>query len=132
MDFPLIVGVLVLVSLLIVFSVVYLSRKKRVTPSDRKFFQQKWEVLLGYPDLQKALMEADKLLDLALKKKGYEGSLGEKLKKSGRLFQNLDGVWSAHKMRNRIAHEIGLQLTPRDAKSALSHFRQALRDLGFL
>ncbi len=76
-----------------------------------------------------AILDADKLLDFALKKHGFNGSLGEKLKKSGSKFSNLNGLWNAHKLRNRIAHELG-DVNKNEAKNALYQFKRALNDLG--
>lgn len=76
-----------------------------------------------------SILDADKLLDYALSKRGYKGSLGEKLKHSKGLFSNLDGVWRAHKLRNRVAHELG-DIDRGEAKSALAQFKKALNDLG--
>lgn len=76
------------------------------------------------------IMEADKVLDLALKLLGFSGSLGEKLKQAGPRFRNLNDVWSAHKLRNILAHEIGKNPTPDETKRAMQAFQAALKDLG--
>ena len=68
-------------------------------------------------------------MDYALKKHGFEGSLGEKLKKAGPRFNDLNAVWSAHKLRNRIAHELS-EINKEEAKRALKQFKRALNDLG--
>ena len=80
-------------------------------------------------NLKNDIIEADKLLDFALKKYGYSGSLGEKLKKAGKLFSDENGVWVAHKMRNKLAHEINFQPSEFEFRSALESFRRALLDL---
>lgn len=77
------------------------------------------------------VVEADKLLDKALNEMGVPGkTMGERLKKSGTKFSQLNAVWHAHKLRNQIAHEPGFTLDYNQAKHALSTFRQALKDLG--
>ena len=75
-----------------------------------------------------AILDADKLLDHALGVMGYTGSVGEKLKKSGKLFKNLDAVWNAHKLRNRVAHDF-TELSRDQVRVALNNFKNALRDL---
>lgn len=105
----------------------------------RKGFQQKelnymhshWiRIIDMFPSNPKAaILDADKLLDYALKVKGYQGTLGEKLKKAGPRFSNKNAVWAAHKLRNQVAHELG-DVSKDIAKSALSGFKQALNDLG--
>lgn len=76
------------------------------------------------------VVEADKVLDEALRLLGYAGSLGEKLKKAGPRFSDLNGLWTAHKLRNSLVHD--LSAVPRDAdvERAISSFRKALLDLG--
>ncbi len=80
-------------------------------------------------DPNRVVLDGDKLLDFALKKRGYTGSLGQKLKSANGVFSEVNQVWRAHKLRNRIAHEI-FQIRPADAREALGIFRKAVRDLG--
>jgi len=79
-----------------------------------------------------ALMEADRLLDFVLKRLGYTGSLGDKLKKAEKEFSNVDAVWSAHKLRNKVAHEVGFSVSQDSLNNALKAFKQAFFDLGVL
>ena len=75
------------------------------------------------------IIEADKLLDFALGKYGYTGSLGEKMRKARKLFSDENGVWIAHKMRNKLAHEINFEPSEFEFRAALENFRKALLDL---
>ena len=86
--------------------------------------------VLTWPD---AVHEADKLLDIALKKKHFRGkTMGERLVKAQRLFTDNDSVWFGHKLRTRLDHEPDLKLKEADVKNALMGIRQALKDLGAL
>ena len=77
------------------------------------------------------VMDGDKLLDKALIELGIPGkTMGERLKKSTNRFQNINAVWSAHKLRNAVAHEEGLEITYGQAANALKIYKQALKDLG--
>lgn len=77
------------------------------------------------------VIEADKLLDKALIELGLPGkTMGERLKRSGNKFTELNSVWYAHKLRNQIAHEPNFKLEYHQSRHALSTFRQALKDLG--
>lgn len=105
------------------------SRRKKFSPQDHARLKKHWNTLKTHPP-EKAILEADKLLDEALKLKGYKGSLGEKLKSNGSLFTDLSGLWSAHKLRNRLAHELNVQLGTQEANRALQQFERGLRDLG--
>lgn len=76
------------------------------------------------------IVEADKVLDLALTLQGFPGSLGEKLKAAGLRFSDLHAVWSAHKLRNTLVHDLQHSLQPEEAETAMRAFRQGLKDLG--
>jgi hypothetical protein len=80
---------------------------------------------------QMSVLNADKLVDQALKARGTSGqTMGERMKSSVTLFTDRNGIWMAHKLRNRIAHEPDAQITHDEAKRALNSFRKALKDLG--
>ena len=77
------------------------------------------------------VIEADKLLDKAMMEMGLPGkTMGERLKKNGDRFSNLNAVWRAHKLRNALAHESDLEITYKQAFNALAIYKQALKDLG--
>ena len=78
-----------------------------------------------------AVIGADKLLDKAMVEMGIPGkTMGERLKKSGSRFSDIDKVWKAHKLRNALAHESDLEITYKQAAAALIIYKQALKDLG--
>ncbi len=80
---------------------------------------------------QLAILNADKLLDHALKERGFAGNtMGERMKSAQRVWTNANHVWTAHKIRNQIAHEAVVKLNYDMTKRALAAFRQALKDLG--
>jgi hypothetical protein len=76
-----------------------------------------------------AVIEADKLLDEALKKLHYRGkTMGERLVSAQHDISDNDGVWYGHKLRNKIVHE-QIDLKQKEVQGALQGFREALRDL---
>lgn len=78
-----------------------------------------------------AIINGDKLLDKALIEMGVPGkTMGDRLKRAGGRFTNLDAVWRAHKLRNAIAHETDLEIGYKQAFNALQVYKQALKDLG--
>lgn len=83
-------------------------------------------------DYKHAVMEGDKLLDQMLKKRGYEGSLGEKMKKARKIFSDNNGLWIAHKVRNKLAHELDYHLKDAEYSAAMKGFKTAFKDLGLL
>lgn len=77
------------------------------------------------------VISGDKLLDKALIEAGVPGkTMGERLKKSGEKFTDINAVWRAHKLRNMIAHEDDMDLSYRQVATALAIYKQALKDLG--
>ena len=77
------------------------------------------------------IIKADKLLDKALCESGAPGrTMGDRLKKAGHRFSDVNAVWRAHKLRNSIAHDSDVDVTMKRASTALAAFKQALKDLG--
>ncbi len=112
---------------------------KRKLPKrlNQKYFLKEWrylQAMCGNKDTWPlAIINADKLLDIALKKRRFSGkSMGERLVDAQRKLTNNDGVWFAHKLRNRLVHEQDVQLREKDVKEALIGIRQASKDLGAL
>jgi hypothetical protein len=86
-------------------------------------------------DWKLAIIEADIVLDEALKKSGYAGiSLGERLKSiSPSHLKSLDDAWQAHKVRNQIAHGgADFVLTRRLAEDTIKQYRRVFTELGVL
>lgn len=78
-----------------------------------------------------SIINADKLLDKAMIEVGISGkTMGDRLKRGGGRFSNLNAVWRAHKLRNAIAHESDIEISYKQAYNALAVYKQALKDLG--
>ena len=104
---------------------------------DVEKYRRKWleiEQLLSRDDernRQFAVIEADKLLDIAMKENGIRGdTMGERLKTAKDRWSNQNAVWSSHKLRNQIVHEADVQVSFDAARRALAGFKQALKDMG--
>lgn len=77
------------------------------------------------------IINADKLLDQALRERGVSGStMGERLKAASKMLSNNNSAWSAHKLRNRVAHEPDVDISHDATRQALGGFKQALKDVG--
>lgn len=77
------------------------------------------------------VMNADKLVDQALRERGAKGeTMAERMKNSSQAFSDRNGIWTAHKLRNMIVHEPDVKVTYEQARKALANFRRALKDLG--
>lgn len=126
--------ILIFIGLAIVVAVLVLIKggSKKLTYQKQRFLTKQWDKIVSESEHNptQSILDADKLLSYLLEAKGYEGSVGEMLKKSESLFKNVNDIWEAHKMRNRIAHEIGISLSSAEVRNALSKFKSAYRDLG--
>ncbi len=122
---------------IIILAVVGRLGKKFARPLNHEYFESRWSDLLTRvktPDgMILAIIDADKLLDEALRKKGFKGkTMGERLVAAQHSLSNNDNVWYAHKLRNRLVHEPDVRLRKNEARSALEGIKQGLRDLGAL
>ncbi len=78
-----------------------------------------------------AVIEADKLTDEVLKGAGFQGdTMGERLMniQPGQL-TTLQGLWEAHKIRNRLVHDVNYFLRYTEAKRAVGLYEKTLREL---
>jgi hypothetical protein len=102
------------------------------------YFFEKWFALLAKVKNSEdgmilAVIDADKLLDEALKKRHFRGkTMGERLVAAQRSLTDNDAVWYAHKLRNRLVHEPDVRLKKNEAQTALAGFKKGLQDLGAL
>ena len=79
-----------------------------------------------------AVVYADYLLDYVLKEKGYEGkSLDERLRQiAPTKISNLDALWDAHRICDKIFHEPLYKLDLTETKKILAVYKKAFQDLG--
>jgi hypothetical protein len=86
-------------------------------------------------DWKLAIIEADVLLERMLEKAGYAGNTaGERLKSaSARSFATLDDAWTAHRVRNQIAHGgADFVLTQKIAKETLILYERVFKEFDVL
>ncbi len=104
------------------------TAKKEWANIEKHFFQG------DENDLRIAIIEADKLLEEALREAGIRGAtLGDRLKslKPDQL-PNLDQIWQAHRLRNDIVHQSTFRLKRDLAERALKIYESTLKQLGLL
>lgn len=85
-------------------------------------------------DWNMAVLRADALLDEILAREGYEGeTIAERLKVADPTrIPSLDRLWSAHRVRNMIAHDPLEQHTKETVIAALRSYETALKELGVI
>lgn len=111
--------------------------KRRPRRLKTEYYVAHWKELQAYCKDKslwvKALAEADKLLDTALKKRKFKGkSMGERMVSAQRSLTDNDTLWFAHNLRKKLTADSTIKIKEQDIKKALSGFRQALRDVGGL
>ncbi len=74
--------------------------------------------------LKSTLIDADKLLDYALKTRGIKGdTMGHRLKNAKHLFDanTYNHAWESHKTRNRLVHEIDFIPSNDEIRRSIQH-----------
>ena len=103
---------------------------------DRKFIREEWKKIEELPEYGKemnyklAVIEADKLLDFALKEMYFPGeTMADRLKIASCKFPKLREVWWAHKVRNHVVHDSRYHLKHGETRKVLTLFKRALKEL---
>lgn len=129
--------ILIAVMLIAIVGVMYLSYAYKSPDLNREKYQTKWleienSLVRANPaTFPLAIMNADKLVDQALKERRFKGdTMGERMKSAQSTWRNANHVWGAHKIRNQLAHETDYTVDYTTAARALAAFKQALKDLG--
>lgn len=135
MSFNWMVFAIVCVALMILGLMMF--TKNRIRKLDVVKYTKRWKELQKNCATRKtwplAIIDADNLLDDALKALNYKGkTTGERMVAAQHQLTSNDTVWFAHKLRNRIVHEDVRKLKKQEVLEALAGFREALRDLGAL
>lgn len=107
---------------------------------EREKFQRKWKSVIeklelrDEENLKSAVVEADQLLDEALKKlKCFGETISDRLKKlPPKSLSNLDEIKKAHELRNNVVYEDDFQLNFDDARKAIKTFEKAFKELEML
>lgn len=113
------------------------KKKSHFQNSGGKFSIEKWQevqnmLIIGGPaNFKQAIMDADKLVNAVLRSKVKGETMGERLKNARLLFSRdvYDGLWTAHKIRNKVAHEADFEGLSSDARLAIRNFEKALKEL---
>lgn len=124
-------GLLVLLTGGIIFAV------KRPKKLNVERFIASWKELQSYcrdkSTWGQAIIDADKLLNEALKRRKFKGkTMGERMVSAQRVFTNNDDMWFGHNLAKKLKASADTKLKEPDVKTALQGFRQALRDIGAL
>lgn len=109
----------------------------RYKPAEKGIFQRRWRrvkerISSGIEaELKLAIIEADEILDEALKNLGYrEGTLTERLVElSDDIIPNIKDLQLAHQKRNAIVEDPSFRLSAQDAKKIMEIYEKSLEYL---
>ena len=85
-------------------------------------------------NIKLSVIEADKILDELLKVSGFKGEvMADRLGQiSSAQISNIDDLWRAHKVRNRLVHEPDFEIHSHQALELLNIYRIAFEEFGLL
>ena len=133
---PEIIAALIVGTLIVLMVILFVMRRlpRRLKPD---YFTSQWRKLQSQlPDKShwaQAIIEADQLLDEALRKRRIKGkTMGERLVKIQKEFSDNDAVWFGHKLSAKLKNNPELSVRKHDVKRALLGLQQGLKDIGAL
>lgn len=136
---PLVIIVIgILLIAIFIIALIASSAGSKSTPEWKKKVQnqiyniEKGLQLNNHLSLKNSLIEADKLLDFTLKQKKVKGeTLGERLKSAKSLFSKDDynNIWTAHKLRNELVHEIDSKISDNHIKNQTYNLLKSIKKL---
>ncbi|EKD29379.1 MAG: hypothetical protein ACD_78C00429G0001 [uncultured bacterium (gcode 4)] len=74
---------------------------------DKKdYYRKEIQKVSALPSPTEQIMRYDMIMHHILKDYGYSGNVGDQLKAKPRMMNNLNAIWSLHKLRNKLAHSM--------------------------
>ena len=123
------IGLLVIAAAVVLLGVYAKTRKRGMSGGSKEKVEKALRQAIAQQDPVRRVLAADSVLDLALTELGFNGSLGDKLQKAGPRIPNIQAVWDAHKLRNRLAHEHDANASPAETDRAVRVLEHAVRHL---
>lgn len=143
-----------LITGILLFFVVMMMTRANVVGGKKDKFVDKWnladmskvKVLRAWKEIvqgiateesakmKKAINDADKILEEALKAKGFTGkTVDERLNKVDAVqLENIKEVWQAHRLSERIKKEPTLVIAPNEAWNIIHIYEKAFKDFGLI
>ncbi|OGY98563.1 MAG: hypothetical protein A3A43_03035 [Candidatus Liptonbacteria bacterium RIFCSPLOWO2_01_FULL_56_20] len=110
---------------------------KKVFTLGAKLYEERWGAIMqkyaqGTPEgMRVAIIEADALVDEALKQMGLTGEhMADRLARiQPDEVTTLERLWRAHRLRNDLVHTAGFRISPQDAKNTLEDYEAFLKEI---
>lgn len=121
-----VIGLVIIVSSLLVLSFLGSTKNKELRSNILKDLKECDRLQSGSnSDRRDCIIRLDTLLGKSMQYYGVSGStVGEKLKNSESIFSKevYEGLWKAHKIRNKVVHE-NYSMSGKEFKSSVKYFR---------
>ena len=101
------IGIVVIALFVGVFLSFRFWNKKNLKKNKKEYYEKEIQKISLLPSPTERIMRYDMILHHILKDYGYSGTVGDQLKAKPRMITNLDAIWSLHKLRNKLAHDMG-------------------------
>lgn len=104
-------------------------RKKSIDTQKAQVFLEKIENTRSL-DPEHAILEMHKVFVVALKSiDNSKLTAAKTIARHQKRIPNIKNIWSIHRLRNQLAHEIGIKVADSDAEKARKAFQKAIRAL---
>lgn len=116
-------------------------QRRGLSQKQVKSFKKRWQKIErkidegGESNYRVAVIDCDKMIQDVLNDLGYsDDTWANTLAQAKSKFSNsaFQGLWRAHKVRNRVVHDSEHELNSMEAKSAIKKYRRALKELNVL
>lgn len=101
-----------------------MRRRTKIPLLHKTHLRHAWNEAIELKDPSRRVLEAEKVCDAVLKELSYTGTFAEKLQQAGPRLSNINDIWNAHRLRNRIAHEVNIRVSAAQSDRALHAFAQ--------
>jgi hypothetical protein len=139
-------------TILLIFGLAYVVGKQKelnqkstlqdvsgVIPTAAGPLQSQWHDILHHVESVRevewkfAVIEADKITDSVLRARFPGDTMGERLMNIDKTkLLSIEGLWEAHKIRNRLAHDVNYFLRHAEALRAVRFYEAALKELSVI
>lgn len=91
-------------------SIIVKYKNKELSKSEKKEFRKKYLEIQNIKSNREKMIFYDKFFHNILLKLGYTWTFWEILKKKPVQINNLNKVWELHKIRNKLVHELDVEI----------------------
>jgi len=99
-------AIVILILLIGVFLTFRFSEVKHLKKDKKSYYEKEIQKVSDLLSPSEKIMRYDMIMHHILKDYSYSGTVGDQLKAKPRMMNNLNVIWSLHKLRNKLAHDM--------------------------